>query len=143
MGYIKQGENALAWGVIGKVEEPRVANTVNGNIQVLKFSMSVGANQDGTKEYKNIECWGALAQRTDIKQWNSAFVLGKIKTMTSTNKEGKEYTREYIRADLIFINETAKAFENIKNIKENDKKESTKKVEDIPDDIDPNGDLPF
>ena len=144
MGYFKQNDNAIAWGVIGYVEEPKVVATANGNVQVLKFSIAVGTNQDGTKHYTNVECWGVQAQREDIIKWNTAFVAGKIKTSTFTTKDNTEYEKTFIRADFIQIDKTAQAFKKIKDNKENDAKADTQKPNDLPEDFDTGDkDLPF
>ena len=124
MGYFKQGNNIILWGTIGKTDVPKVVATRNGNIQKQKFGVCFDITENNEKRWAQVECWGMQAAREDIKQWNTVFLAGKIKTDEFEDSKTKEkITRSYIRADFLNINATAKAFEDITNSRKEEAQE--------------------
>lgn len=136
MGYIKQGNNMLVWGVIGKVNPSSVIATKNGNVPKKNFSVCIDTNEKNEKVWAQIECWGAQTLREDIKQWNSVFLGGKLMSSEYTSRQtGEKKTKNYIRAEFIQVNPTAKAFEQLAKAKDD--------TTEIDDNDSENSDLPF
>lgn len=135
---LRQGNSVLAAGIIGNVRDAVVMSTKYGEVQVRKFGMTIGTDENGNKIWTDVECWGAKAQDIRIKGWNSVLVCGEQKTSDFIDRNtGEKREHKFIRADLLLFDETAKAFENIaKSRAEKDE------MEEIPD-LAPDEEMPF